>query len=117
MSERTDRVAELGAEWLQRTLGQKNADYGDSYVLSGLTVALWFPEGFSADTPLKQVYYGLLTRMLDKLIRVSNLVLRATEPQIVSESAQETLGDLGTYAYMTAEVVESGVEHGGLISQ
>jgi hypothetical protein len=92
------------------TFVAKNEDYGNSHILSGKTIDLWFPEGIVLDTPLKKVFMGLLTRMLDKLIRTSNLVLRGTEEQVKDEKAYQTIGDNGVYSFMAAEAILNGVD-------
>lgn len=107
---RVERVIKLSQEWLGQTFVAKNQDYGDSYVLTGKTVDLWFPEGVMLNTPLRKTYFGLLIRMLDKLIRTSNLVLRGNEEQVKDEKAYQTIADNGVYSFMTAEVLLNGVE-------
>jgi hypothetical protein len=106
---RNEAVVALVNEW-SATFLDKNADYGSSYLLTGQTLALWFPEGIVIDSPLKMIFVGLLTRMLDKLMRASNLVLRGKKEQVVDEKAYVTMGDLGNYGFMTAELLKNGVE-------
>jgi hypothetical protein len=107
---RSQRVLEISKEWLNDTFVSKNADYGDSYVLTGETIRLWIPEGIVLDTPLKHIYIGLLTRMLDKLIRTSNLVFRGKPEQVRDEKAYMTMGDLGVYGFMACEVLKNSFE-------
>jgi len=40
---RAAKVQEICGEWINATMVEKNADYGDSHVLTGQTLALWFP--------------------------------------------------------------------------
>jgi hypothetical protein len=107
---RSEAVREISKEWLNDTFVAKNVDYGSSYMLSGETLRLWFPDGILIDSPLKCVFMGLLTRMLDKLIRTSNLILRAKAEQVADEKAYVTMGDLGVYGFMTAEVLKNGIK-------
>jgi hypothetical protein len=107
---RAAKVLEISKVWLNDTFVAKNLDYGSSYVLTGTTINLWFPEGIVLDSPVKHVFMGLLTRMLDKLIRTSNLVLRAKKEQVADEKAYVTMGDLGVYGFMTAELLKNGLD-------
>jgi len=106
---RSSEVQAICREWID-TMAVKNADYGDSHILSGQTLNLWFPDGVPLDTPLKHAFYGLLTRMLDKLIRTANLVLRERTEQVQDEKAYQTIGDNGLYSFMAAELLLHGVD-------
>ena len=98
-------MCKLFGEW-SHTFKAKNSDYGSSYILAAQTVQLWFPEGVTLNSEIKQVYFGLLVRMLDKLLRASNLILRDSQAQVKDEKAYQTLGDLGAYGFMAAEAVK-----------
>jgi hypothetical protein len=91
-------VVEALAGWTQK-YQKKNQNYSQSWLLSGQTLALWFPDGITIRSPKSQVMHGLVVRMLDKLIRASNLTL-AGEADKVGEAASETFFDLGVYAFM-----------------
>lgn len=73
--------------YLQTTLLQKNADYGDSYAKSvekyGDTVAL--------------------IRLGDKLSRLESLLLSNKMPNVCDESIEDTLLDLAGYAILELE--------------
>ena len=77
----------------------KNRNYGASWLLSGQTLSMWFPNGLQLKTHKDQIIHGLVVRMLDKLIRASNLML-ADGTDEVGEAASETFFDLGIYAFM-----------------
>lgn len=104
------RVPALMEAWAAK-YKDKNSNYGNSWLLTGQTLALWFPAGLKIDSPRKAIIYGLITRMLDKMIRLANLELNA-EPDKVGEQAYDTACDLGTYGFMTASVVlgETAIE-------
>jgi len=106
---RVNRVVDLINTWAD-VFRNKNSDCGSSYILTGKTISLWFPDGIVINTTLKSVFYGLLTRMLDKLIRSSNLILRDSAPNVTAETIFDTLGDLGMYAFMTAEAMANGID-------
>lgn len=106
MTDRAERVLEYFEKWAS-TFQAKNQDYGSSYTLTGETLSLWFPNGVVLDTETKHMFYGLLIRMLDKLLRASNLVFSSKGAAIESEKVDETMGDLGAYGFMTAEVVKN----------
>jgi len=107
---RATRVQEMAQQWIGETFIQKNLDYGNSYVVAGKTIELWFPEGVNLDSPLKITFFQLLTRMLDKILRVSNLILRGKDPGIDNEKAYQTIADNGVYSFMTAEICLNGVD-------
>jgi hypothetical protein len=77
----------------------KNDNYGNSWLLTGQTINLWFPQGLTLNTPRRQIMHGLITRMLDKIIRAANIELAGAEDK-VGEKASESLFDLGVYAFM-----------------
>lgn len=78
----------------------KDENYSASWLLTGETLHLWFGT-VTLDSPQKHVIYGLVTRMLDKIIRGANLELMR-EKDKVGESAHETFADLGTYGFMAS---------------
>lgn len=100
----SDAVSDTMTEWTN-TYKNKNANYGQSWLLSGETLSLWFPDGIVLDTPRKFVVHGLITRMLDKIIRAAHLEL-TVEKDKVGERAAETFRDLGVYGFMAAEACE-----------
>ena len=95
-----EKVLEAMDKW-RDTFGKKNRNYGDSWLLTGQTIALWFPDGIELKTVRQHIIYGLLTRMLDKLIRLAHLEL-AGVPDEVGEASSETAGDLGVYGLMVS---------------
>jgi len=101
----SQRVLEIAKEWMRIFVG-KNTDYGASYLLTGATLNLWFPQGFVIRNTLQQTYFGLLTRMLDKIIRTSHLVFMNRGPLVIEEKAYQTIADLGVYAFMTADLLK-----------
>lgn len=78
----------------------KNDNYGNSWLLTGETLTLWFPQGLHLDTARRQIMHGLITRMLDKLIRAAHIELAGVQDK-VGEKASETFFDLGVYAFMS----------------
>lgn len=107
---RAQRVKDIAGQWIGDTFVQKNNDYGNSYIIAAETIQLWFPEGVSLDSPLKITFFQLLTRMLDKMIRTSNLILRSKTNEVEDEKAYQTIADNGVYSFMTAEVCLHGVD-------
>jgi len=85
----------------------KNHDYGDSWRKTGALLTVLFPKGVEIRTEFQHSAYGLLIRILDKVCRLSNLLLTGKEPKI-SEKVTETAEDLGVYGFMLAEQVEVG---------
>jgi len=68
---------------------------------------LWFPQGVALNTTRKFIMFGLIVRMLDKLIRTAHLELTVEEDK-VGEASSETFGDLGVYSFMAAAVTLDG---------
>lgn len=93
-------VVSMMGQWTS-TYKKKNSNYGSSWLLTGETMSLWFPQGVTIDTPRKFIMFGLTVRMLDKIIRASHLEL-AAEQDKVNEASSETFGDLGVYSFMAA---------------
>jgi hypothetical protein len=83
------------------TYRAKNSNYGNSWLLTGQTMHIWFPAGVTIDTPRKFIMFGLITRMLDKIIRAAQLELTAEKDQ-VGEKSGESFGDLGVYGFMSS---------------
>lgn len=107
---RAEAVHDIARQWVGTTFVEKNADYGNSYILAAETLQLWFPGGVLLDSGIKTTFYQLLVRMLDKLIRTSNLVLRQGTEMVKDEKAYVTIADNGVYSFMAAEVLKNGVE-------
>lgn len=107
---RAKRVQEIAQQWIGETFVQKNQDYGCSYIIAGQTIDLWFPEGIVLDSQLKITFFQLLTRMLDKLVRTSNLILRSKPNEVEDEKAYQTIADNGVYSFIAAEICLNGVE-------
>lgn len=83
---------------------KKNANYGNSWLLTGQTLAMWFPNGVHLDTVRKFIVVGMVTRMLDKILRFANLELTA-EKDKVGEKSAESAFDLGVYGFMAGTAV------------
>lgn len=92
------------------TYRRKNQNYGNSWLLTGQILALAFPEGIKVDTARKFIVLGMVTRMLDKILRYSRLELTA-ETDKVGEKSSESALDLGVYGFMAGTHVldESGI--------
>ena len=93
-------VANMMAQWTD-TYKKKNSNYGSSWLLTGETLSLWFPQGIVLTTPRKFIMIGLVFRMLDKIIRAAHLELTAEQDK-VDEKSSDTFGDLGVYSFMAA---------------
>lgn len=102
-------VTRMMERWTE-TYRKKNSNYGNSWLLTGQTLSLWFPKGVKLDTPRKFVALGLVVRMLDKIARYANLELTA-ETDKVGEKSSESAFDLGVYGFMagTASLDEQTV--------
>lgn len=92
---------------------RKNNDYGDSWKLTGKTLALWC-EHQGIDTlriPVNDhtmISLGLFTRRLDKMIREFNgwFILEEGDELQVDESIMETHTDDAPYSAMHTQVAE-----------
>lgn len=77
----------------------KNAAYGDSWSTSGRVLSSLLPKGVVLREEQDFIVYGLLVRMLDKIIRVTNLQFGGASDNVLEASA-DTAADLGVYAAM-----------------
>jgi hypothetical protein len=91
-------VTKMMERWTD-TYRRKNENYGNSWQLTGQILALVFPEGVVLDTPRKFIVIGMITRMLDKILRYARLELTA-EKDKVGERSSESAFDLGVYGFM-----------------
>lgn len=92
---------------------RKNADYGDSWMLAGKTLALWLQHQGIDELRIPVNDYtmnsiGLFTRRLDKMIREFNgwFMLADGEELQVAESIVETHQDDVPYAAMHTQLAE-----------
>jgi hypothetical protein len=90
-------------EWTA-TYKAKNENYGNSWLLTGQILSLAFPQGVVLDTTRKFIVIGMVTRMLDKILRYANLELTA-ETDKVGEKSSESAFDLGVYGFMSGTAV------------
>ena len=103
LGETNRRVSQAVTKMMERwtdTYRKKNANYGNSWMLTGQILALVFPEGVTLDTPRKFIVMGMVTRMLDKILRYARLELTA-EKDKVGEKSSESAFDLGVYGFMS----------------
>jgi hypothetical protein len=103
LNQRNSRVARAVVKMMERwtdTYRKKNQNYGNSWQLTGQILALAFPNGVMLDTPRKFIVIGMVTRMLDKILRYANLEL-TTETDRVGEKSSESAFDLGVYGFMS----------------
>jgi hypothetical protein len=110
---RAERVKDIAKDWVGDLFVKKNRDYGNSYIVAGQTLQLWFPEGVVLDTQLKITFFQILVRMIDKILRTANLILKGVEPEVAEEKAYQTIADNGVYSFMMAEICLNGVEDDG----
>lgn len=92
---------------------RKNADYGDSWKLTGKTLALWAEHNDMDEirVPVEEgalISFGLFTRRLDKMIREFNgwFMMDEDEEFQVDESITETHGDDVPYSAMHTQIAE-----------
>lgn len=103
LGEANRRIALAVTKMMERwtdTYRRKNENYGNSWLLTGQILALAFPEGVTLDTPRKFIALGMVTRMLDKILRYARLEL-TKETDKVGEKSSESAFDLGVYGFMT----------------
>jgi hypothetical protein len=81
------RIALEGLKWTALLL-RKNADYGGS---------VWKPPILAPDCSAST---AIRVRMSDKIERISNLLSKSSDPEIVTESLDDTLRDLGAYCLL-----------------
>lgn len=84
--------------WTQK-YQDKNDNYGNSWLLTGETLSMWFPHGLHIKTTRQFIIMGLLTRILDKVIRTAHLEL-GDRADKVGETSSDTMFDLGIYGFL-----------------
>lgn len=102
---RTQKVIE-NIETRKKTFESKNADYGESYVKSGMILESIFPDGIQLKTWRDHCSYQIVIRKLDKILRYLNLRFVAKDQKVKSEKISDTLGDDAIYSFMLAELEE-----------
>jgi len=92
---------------------RKNADYGDSWKLTGKTMAMWFEHQGVDELQIPVNEYtmnslGLFTRRLDKMVRAFNgwFCMDEGDELQVDESITETQKDQVPYAAMHTQLAE-----------
>lgn len=108
-------VLEKLKEWTG-TYQAKNENYGNSWLLTGQILSLAFPKGVTLDTTRKFIVIGMVTRMLDKILRYANLELTA-ERDKVGEKSSESAFDLGVYGFMSGTAVLDQITIDRLVNQ
>ena len=83
---------------------KKNKDYGDSYKIYGEVMEAMFPKGISFNTKSDFNKFGVLSMLVTKLIRYSNLFATGTIAE--SEPTKDTVIDFGVYSFMLLELEE-----------
>ncbi len=84
----------------------KNRDYGEAYVKVGEILDRIFPDGVVIKGKQKFSEMGLLVRMLDNVLRGTNLRLKNNQRRVKDKKSQDTFDDLGVYSFMWADLVE-----------
>jgi len=110
-SDARDAVSIMGES--QDLYERKNADYGDSWKLTGKTMALWLQHQGKDELHIPVNEYtmnalGLFTRRLDKMIREFNgwFMLAEDEEFQVAESIVETHQDDVPHSAMHTQLAE-----------
>ena len=84
---------------------EKNHDYGNSWKKTGEIINLIFGgQPILLNSTIKIIAFGVITRMLDKIVRFCNLMF-VVKNDLVKEPLADTIGDLGTYAFMLESLV------------
>ena len=88
---------------------RKNKDYGNAKEKFGLVMDVLFPEGISLFTPEEMNEFAIFSELLKKTMRFSNLWSKAGEA-INFESIDDTLLDLGNYAFILKNMIHNNKE-------
>lgn len=84
----------------------KNRDYGEACLGAGVILNAMFPEGLLIKGEQKFSELGLLVRMLDKMLKGTNLRFKNGRQAAKGGKSSDTLDDLGVYSFMWADLVE-----------
>ena len=93
------RIARVGLRWIS-TLLQKNSDYG---------CAVWQTPVLAPDCDPGT---AIRVRMSDKISRIQALI--GKDPEVKSESIEDTIGDLGAYCLLLLAMPNETTEGGDM---
>lgn len=84
---------------------KKNKDYGNAKDKFGEVMAILFPQGITLSLKDTTNEFAIFTEILKKVMRFSNLWLK--EDQKNFESIEDTLMDLGNYAFILKNMIHN----------
>lgn len=84
----------------------KNRAYGEAYLRVGEILHALFPQGLLIKGEQKFSEMGLLVRMLDKILKGTNLRFKNGRQRVTEGKTYHTLDDLGILSFMWADLVE-----------
>ena len=91
---------------------RKNADYADPEAKQSDPFAVFANFTACERLGICTTEQGFLVRILDKIVRVSNLLRPGHEQKVMDEAVQDTLDDLHNYAELLSGFLECVKRHG-----
>lgn len=89
---------------------KKNRARGEEHLKVGKILNAMLPEGLQIKGEHKFSEIVILVRMLDKVLRGTNLRFKNSRQRVKDERVQDTLDDLGVYSFMWADLIENNAK-------
>lgn len=84
---------------------KKNKDYGNAKEVAGQLMKLMFPKGIKLETSDQFNEFNMFVMVMSKVIRFANLSQSKVGPNF--ESIEDTLKDLGNYAFILKNMIHN----------
>lgn len=87
---------------------KKNKDYGNAKEVGGRVMKLMFPKGIKLKTADQMNEFCIFVMIMNKILRFANLSQKSAVTHF--ESIEDTLKDLGNYAFILKNMIHNNTE-------
>lgn len=87
---------------------KKNKDYGNAKEIAGKIMKIMFPKGIKLETSHQFNEFNMFVMIMSKVVRFANLSQSKGVPNF--ESIEDTLKDLGNYAFILKNMIHNNRE-------
>jgi hypothetical protein len=110
-------MRELAAEYQEamELCMKKNKDYGNAKEVAGKIMKMMFPNGIKLETDHQFNEFNMFVMIMSKFIRFANLSQSKGVPNF--ESIEDTLKDLGNYAFILKNMIHNNREEEKVIQE
>jgi hypothetical protein len=109
------RQLELEYQEAMELCQKKNKDYGNAKEVAGKLMKMMFPKGIKLVTASQFNEFNMFVMIMSKVIRFANLSQSNGDPNF--ESIEDTLKDLGNYAFILKNMIHNNNEAEGIIQK